>query len=176
MSKQLRINEKYSKHWPMIALISAILSILFFISFHVVGSVLLEGYLRLTAFALFALALLSLLKIRDGQVEISIDIAEENTALITYKVRDNVISEEEFGLQELQNLKIDQMPDKSIYNNFMKSDKCIRFRRKDTADWLYLNQVNGRVIPLSRKNADKIIHFFKENVTGFHLQEDLDHQ
>lgn len=160
MSKQLKINEKYSRHWPLIALVSAIFSILFFISYHFVGNVLLEGYLRLTAFVLFALALLSLLKIRDGQVEINIDITEEDTALIRYNVRDQVISEEEFGLQELENLKIDRMPDKSIYNNFMKSDRCIRFRRKDTSDWLYLNQVNGRVIPLSRDNADKILQFF----------------
>ncbi len=160
MSKQLKINEKYSRHWPLIALVSAIFSILFFISYHIVGNVLLEGYLRLTAFVLFALALLSLLKIRDGQVEINIVITEEDTALIRYNVRDQVISEEEFGLQELENLKIDRMPDKSIYNNFMKSDRCIRFRRKDTSDWLYLNQVNGRVIPLSRDNADKILQFF----------------
>jgi len=161
MKEELIIKEKYSKYWPFIAGISAILSVIFFLGYQFVGDVLLEGYLRLTSFAFFALSLLSLFKIRDGQIKISVRKTEDGVIEFIYSVRKQTIYEEEFSNHELENLKLDEMPNKSLYNDFMKSDRCIRFRRKDTSDWLYLNKVHGRVIPLSENNAEKMLTFLK---------------
>lgn len=161
MKNQLVIKEKYSKYWPIVAALSAVLCILFFFGYQFAGDVLTEGYLRLTSFAFFAISLLSLFKIWDGQIVISVHPVKNDALEFIYTVRGQTIAEERLSFKELENLKIDQMPNKSIYNDFKKSDSCIRFRRENTSDWLYLNKVNGRVIPLSKQNAEEMHQFIK---------------
>lgn len=161
MNKTLTINEKYSRHWPFIAVISAVFALLFYISYHFTGNVLLEGYLRLTAFGLFALALLSLFKLKDGKVEINIDL-EESKLVLNYRVRGKIINEEEIELNKIETLRIDEMPNRSIYNDFNKSDRCVRYKRSDSENWIYLNEVHGRVIPLDLKDTEEIVTFVEE--------------
>lgn len=162
MNKQLTIQEKYSRYWPAIAIISMCLAVIFFIFYQSVENVLWEGYLRLASFGFFALGLLSLFKIKDGQVEISVSI-EEEVIKSDYKVRDQVIHTEEWPKTDIFKLKIDEMPNKSLYNDIMKSDKCIRFCRNDEESWIYFNKLKNRVIPLSSKNANLLYEFLKES-------------
>ncbi len=162
MKKELTVREKYSRHWPLIAAASMVLAILFFISYWLVSDVLLEGYLRLIAFGFFALGLLSLFKIKDGQVEIHLFVDEEDVLNVVYKVRGDVIHEEKWSRFELGNIKIDEMPNRSLYNDIMKSDRCIRLSRKNEHDWMYFNKVSGRVIPFSQENAREVYSFLNE--------------
>lgn len=165
MSNTLNVQEKYSRHWPMIAILSAVLATVFYISYQLTADVLLEGYLRLTAFAFFALAVLSLFKVKDGRVEISLT-GKGGILEIVYRVRDKVVHNEELLLTDVEAIKVDEMPDKSLYNEFMKSDRCIRFKRKKADGWLYLHEIHGRVIPLSNDNAEVIVDFVKKQMNS----------
>lgn len=162
MNQKLTVLEKYSRYWPQIAILSVVFSLIFLISYVLVTDVLVEGYLRLVAFVFFALAVLSFFKVKEGQITICVEITDEKVVEIKYLLRDTLVKEEEWGLSEFHSLKVDEMPDKSLYNDIMKSDRCIKFRRKDEHDWSYLNKVNQKVVPLSEENALKVYHFLNK--------------
>jgi hypothetical protein len=159
--KKLVIQEKYSKYWPTIAVLSLILAIVLFITYQVMNDVLWIGYVRLASFSLFALALLSFFKVKDGQVEITIKL-EDGVVESIYQVRNEIIFHVENPIADFYKLKIDQMPNKSLYNDFVRSDKCVRFRRKNENAWYYFNEIESRVIPLSEENASKLYNFLKQ--------------
>lgn len=160
MTDQLVIREKYFKHWPTVSVVSLILSIVFFLVYHLIDDVLWIGYLRLAAFVCFAVALLSFFKVYDGRVEITVSIEDELVQSV-YKVRDKIIFSTELPLSDIHKLKIDQLPNKSLYNDFTKSDKCVRFQRKDESAWFYFNEIESRVIPLSEENANRLLDFLE---------------
>lgn len=164
MSNKLVVNEKYSRHWPTVTLISAVLCVVFYISYHLSADILLEGYLRLTAFGFFALALLSLLKVKDGKMEITLSTTD-SALEIFYKLRNKTVHEEEIKLDMIEGVRTEQMPNRSIYNDFKKSDRCVRFKRSDSPNWIYLNEINGRVIPLDQKNAADVKQFVENLMT-----------
>lgn len=155
MSNALVIEEKYSRFWPLIALVSGITAVLSFIFYLIADGVLLEGYIRLISFAFFALMILSLFKVKDGKVRISM-VVEDGKLHLEYRVRGRLIYSEEFQLEEIDDVKIDRMPDRSLYNEFAKNDRCVRFKKPKSAGWLYLNELHGRVIPLNRENAQRM--------------------
>lgn len=162
--KKLIIQEKYSKYWPTIAAGSLILAAILFIAYHLMNDVLWIGYVRLASFVMFALALLSFFKVRDGQVEITVTLEDEVIKTI-YKVRDEIIFQTEYPASDFYKLKVDEMPNKSLYNDFMKSDKCVRFRRENENAWYYFNEIESRVIPLSTENASALRDFLKQAST-----------
>lgn len=159
--KKLTIQEKYSKYWPSVTFISLILAIVLFISYQVMNDVLWIGYVRLASFSLFALALLSFFKVKDGQVEITVKV-ENGVVESIYKVRNEIVFHVENPLSDFYKLKIDQMPNKSLYNDFVRSDKCVRFRRENENAWYYFNEIESRVIPLSEENASQLYNFLKQ--------------
>lgn len=161
---KLVINEKYSEYWPLVAVLSLILAIILFIAYQMMDDVLWMGYVRLASFSLFALALLSYFKVRDGQVEITIKV-EGDVVESIYKVRNEIIFHVKHQTSDFYKLKIDQMPDKSLYNDFVKSDKCVRFRRENENAWYYFNEIESRVIPLSKENASQLYGFLKQAST-----------
>lgn len=161
MKNKITILEKYSKRWPQIAILSLIMAVLLLFSYIMVSDVLLEGYLRLAAFAFFALGLLSLFKLKEGQIKIDIEHAADDVIRVEYLLRNQVIQTEEWLAAEIASIKVDEMPNRSLYNDIMKSDRCVRFRRNNEADWIYFNQVNSKVIPLSEENALKVYNFLK---------------
>lgn len=162
MSNELIIKEKYSKHWPTVTVVSLILSITFFFAYNMTDDVLWVGYLRLAAFSCFAISLLSFFKVFDGQVEIAVT-AQDDFIESDYKVRDVIIFNSKHPHSDFYNVKVDQLPNKSLYNDFMKSDKCVRFRRKDEAMWFYFNEIESRVIPLSEGNAKQLCTFLENH-------------
>ncbi|MDZ7719184.1 MAG: hypothetical protein U5K72_10250 [Balneolaceae bacterium] len=159
--KKLVIKEKYSKYWPTISMVSLILAVVLFVIYQMIDNVLWVGYIRLASFSMFALALLSFFKVKDGQVEIIVKHEDEVVESI-YKVRNEVIFQAKHPVSDFYKLKVDQMPDKSLYNNFVKSDKCVRFRRKNENAWYYFNEIESRVIPLNKENASKLYDFLKQ--------------
>lgn len=165
MTKSLTVYEKYLKYWPFIAGISLILSIAFFASYFFVADVLIAGYLRLVAFGFFAIGLLSLLKIKDGQVVITLEVDEDDVLHLNYAVRNRIIHQEEWAVAEIGEIKIDQMPNRSLSNDIMKSDRCLRFRRNKESDWLYLNKISSRVVPLTQNNAEKVYKFLQNLIS-----------
>lgn len=162
--KKLVIREKYSKYWPSVAVISLILAVVFFIVYHLMDDVLWIGYIRLGSFAMFAVTLLSFFKIKDGQVEITVKIDDDVIESI-YKVRNEIIFSAKHLPSDIHKLKIDEMPNKSLYNDFVKSDKCVRFRKKNESAWYYFNEIESRVIPLSEKNASELEDFLRKAST-----------
>jgi hypothetical protein len=160
MNNELVVHEKYSRYWPVVALLSVVFTLIFFIAYQIVSDVLIEGYLRLTAFSFFALSVLSLFKVKDGKMEITLT-EKLNLLNITYKVRDRIVHSEDLNIELIKEVETTQMPNRSLYNDFMKSDRCIKFKRKNSDDWLYLHEINGRVIPLSRDNAEAIVNYIE---------------
>ncbi|HKL16217.1 MAG TPA: hypothetical protein VJ915_11310 [Balneolaceae bacterium] len=165
MSDQLQVSEKYSQYWPAVTTGGLILSLLFFAGFIYTNDTLLESYLRLAAFVFFVIGFLSYFKLRDGQISIIYDVSDDNPndMMITYSVRDQTIHSESVDLKELRHIKVDEMPNRSLYNDFYKIDKSVRLKKKNMSGWLYLNELHGRMIPLSRKNAEKVVQFVKNN-------------
>lgn len=163
MNNTLVINEKYSQYWPLVAIISAILTLVFYISYHLIGDVLLQGYLRLSAFGFFALAVLSLFKLKDGKVEITIEL-EGKKLVLFYRLRGKIIYEEEIDIKKIEAVEVSEMPNRSIYNDFKKSDRCVRFKRTDSENWIYLNEIHSRVIPLNKVNSEKIVSFVNRQI------------
>jgi hypothetical protein len=163
MTQTLKIEEKYSRFWPAIAAVSGIAAAILFTYYVMVDEVLLEGYLRLISFSFFALMVLSLFKVKDGKVMITIT-SEEGTLYLKYHVRDRLIYEENFRLQNIKELKTDQMPNKSLYNDFAKKDRTVRFKKGKSNDWIYMAQLFGRVIPLTQQNAMKIEEFVHKEI------------
>lgn len=161
MKDKLVIREKYFKHWLAVAIGSLILSITFFSAYLLANDVLWIGYLRLAAFAFFASALLSLFKIYDGRVEIYLTL-EDDYIVSKYKVRDKIIFSCDHHKSDFHNVKVDQLPNKSIYNDIMKSDRCVRFRRENESAWYYFNEIESRVIPLTKENAEKLRDFLED--------------
>lgn len=159
--KKLVIQEKYSKYWPSITVLSIILAVALFITYHMINDVLWIGYLRLASFTMAALALLSFFKVRDGQVEISLKLEDGQIESI-YKVRNEIIFQTKHPTSDFYKLKVDEMPNKSLYNDFVRSDKCVRFRREDENAWYYFNEIESRVVPLSSENAIQLKDFLKQ--------------
>lgn len=162
MNNSITVHEKYFKHWPTIAVISGMGSLAFYAFYQLSNDVLVEGYLQLTAFIFFAISILSLFKVKDGKVTIRLTINRDSIDIL-YSSKNKMIYEESLNISDIDSLKEDQMPNKSIYNDFKKSDRCVRFKRKKTSNWEYLNEVYGRVIPLSSNNVSAIIRFIENN-------------
>lgn len=160
--KQLQVYEKYSRHWPVIAIVSAILAAILWGAYMLTGNVLVEGYLRFAAFCFFALSLLSFLKVKDGRIQINFIVDENGGLKLDYLVRDKNIGHDAFDLNQFEAVEINEMPNRTIYNDFAKSDHSVRFKRKESKEWLYLTEVNGRVIPLDKKNANLAADFLND--------------
>lgn len=165
MSKQLQVSEKYSRYWPAITVGSLVLSLIFLAAFIYVNGALLESYLRLAAFVFFVIGFLSYFKLRDGQITINYELSDENSSemMITYEVRDQNIHAESVDLSEIIDVKVDEMPNRSLYNDFYKIDKSVRLKKKNMSGWLYLNELHGRMIPLSESNAEEVVDYVKKN-------------
>lgn len=160
MMKKLIIKEKYSKFWPIITVLSLLAAFVTFYFYWSVSDVLLEGYLRLLSFIFFALGVLSLYKLKDGQIEIT-TTKNDDVIEIHYKSGNKIIHTEEWADNEIASIKVDEMPNRSLYNDLIQGDRCLRFRRNDHSDWIYLNSIEGRVIPLSQDNAEELLRFLK---------------
>ena len=157
------VSEKYSQYWPAITIGSLILSLLFLVAFFNSTDALLESYLRLAAFAFFVIGFLSYFKLRDGQININYQINDDESEMkITYSLRDQNIHAETVDLKEIVEVKVDEMPNRSLYNDFYKIDKSVRLKKKNMNSWLYLNELHGRMIPLSKENAEKIVEFIEK--------------
>jgi len=158
MNSHLIIKEKYSEYWPHIAIITGILSIVLFIIYLNTDNVLYEGYLRLSAFGMFAFSFFSLFKIYDGQIVIEIRQNEQDRKLLdlSYTLRGRELYRESINPKEIVSLKVAEMPNRSMYNDLFTGDRTVQFRKKDMYDWMYLNEFHGRIIPFSKENAEKI--------------------
>ncbi len=162
--KKLTLFEKYSRHWPLITVSSTALAIFLFGAYLYSSDVLIEGYLRFAAFCFFALALLSLFKVKDGQVQIDFRFFDDGGLEIDYLVRDKNIASEAFDLNRFEDVEVNDMPNRTIYNDFARNDRAVRFREKESKTWLYLTEVHGRVIPLNHENASKLIDFLRQHM------------
>jgi len=157
---QIIVREKYFQYWPQVAVLSLLSAIALFVIYQSVENILWNGYIRLASFSLFALSILSFFKVKDGQVEIKISKNNDYIRSV-YEVRGNVIFEIQNQISDFYELKIDLMPDKSLYNQIVKSDKCVRFRREDENTWHYFNEIESRVIPLRKEDARRLYMFLK---------------
>lgn len=169
MSSSLTIKEKYSEYWPLLAIISGILSILLIIAYLYSNNVLYEGYLRLGAFGMFAFSFFSMFKIYDGQIIINIEQNTEEKDLLdlSYNLRGREIYRESINPNEVVSLRVSEMPNRSMYNDLFTGDRTVQFRKKDMYDWMYLNEFHGRIIPFSKENAERIkSHLEKQKTTS----------
>lgn len=159
MTGSLTIREKYFRYWPVVAAASGMLAVILFISYQLISDVLFASYLRLSAFICFALSLLSLFKIKDGRVAIKFEPDSDGRLTVTYFLRDKKVQQEIYTPEDIREIKIDIMPNRSIYNDLKRSERCLKIRKKKSEVWYYLNQVGGRVIPLREDDAAKTREF-----------------
>ena len=163
MTHSLTVFEKYSQHWPLVTILCGVLSVIFFGLFLLTDNALLGGYLRLAAFASFAVCLLSYFKIRDGQIKLNLSIDDSKKLLIDYYMKDQVVYKESFTLKEFEDLKMDTVPNKSFYNDLFSGDFRVIYKKSDYESFLNLIELRGRLIPLDEENASHIITFIKHH-------------
>lgn len=159
---ELRIEEKYSSKWPLITVLSTILAIATFSSLFFIENTLIAGYARLTAFGLFVLGVIGLFKLREGKVELNFTIDEDHFLNVDYLVKNELKHSESWDIDEIDTVKIDEMPNRSFYNDIVTKDRCVLIRSKDQNDWTYLHKLHGRVIPLYKDSAQKIKTFIEK--------------
>ncbi len=162
MTPSFSVLEKYSKHWPAVVIVSAIGAILTGAGYLISDDVLLSGYLKLASFAFFAICLLSAFKLRDGQMEMKY-IIEDGLLSVEYHLKNRKIGVESFELSDFNDLKITQPPNRSLYNDLFRTDRCLQVNRKDSG-WIYLNEVNGRIIPLNNDNAKRVYSHLEPHI------------
>lgn len=150
------VEEKFSRTWPFIAISSSVLAISLFIYSRLTSDILISGYLELASFILFAVAVLSYFKLRDGRISIRIEVDKEHNELIfSYLLNGSVVTSETLSINKPVEFQTGRMPDTSLYTEINRTDRTIRFRENPTGAWRYLFQYNSRVIPVSREVADK---------------------
>lgn len=150
------VEEKFSRTWPFIAISSSVLAILLFIYSRMNSDILISGYLELASFILFAAAVLSYFKLRDGRISIRIDIdREENELVFSYLLNGSVVTSETLSIDKQVEFKSGRMPDTSLYTEINQTDRTIRFRETPSDSWRYLFQYNSRVIPVRPEVARK---------------------
>ena len=159
MKNHLHIEEKFSKFWPAVAIFSFLTAVTFYLLYINTDHVLNEGVYRLVAFAFFAAGILSLFKLRDGKMMLHLELTDDDHLLIHYKTKKRDIGEDEWNLKELASVRVAEMPNKSLYNDIVRSDRCVLIRLKNNSDWLYLNNLNSRVIPLAERDAESVRQF-----------------
>lgn len=163
---RLQIEEKYSAQWPLITVVSFILAAAIFSSLLIIENTLLAGYVRLGAFAFFALAVIGLFKLRDGKVSLVLSVDEDQYLTVSYKIKNQLKHSENWDLKHIESVKVVEMPNRSFYNDIVTSDRCVVFRNQDESDWTYLHKMNGRVIPLRQDSANSIRDYVEKNISG----------
>lgn len=164
MKKQLHIEEKFSKFWPSASVISFLIALTFYLLYINTDEVLNGGYYRLIAFSFFAAGILSIFKLRDGKVWLQLEVSGNRDLRIHYQTKKRVIGEDQWNMEEIASVKIAEMPNKSLYNDIVTSDRCLVIRLKNNSDWLYLNNLDSRVIPLAERDAEKIRQFIQKEL------------
>ena len=149
------VNEKFSKYWPFIAVGCSVLAFLVFIYSRLNSDVLIAGYLELASFIMFAVAVLSFFKLRDGRTSIRID-KDGNQLVFSYLLNGSVVKTETLSIEKPVEFKTDRLPDTSLYSEINRTDRTVCFRETSSGSWRYLFQYNSRVIPISPEDAEKI--------------------
>lgn len=166
MKNELRIEEKFSKFWPSITVFSFLLAVIFFLFYISTDNVLNEGYYRLIAFSFLAAGILSIFKLRDGKVVLHLERSDDGNLRIDYKAGKSIIAQDQWNLGKIASVKVVEMPNRSLYNDIVTSDRCVVIRLENNSDWLYLNNLNSRVIPLTERDAEKIKQFIQKELEG----------
>ncbi|MFU8811344.1 MAG: hypothetical protein ACNA78_00170 [Balneolaceae bacterium] len=161
-NETLTIKEKYSPYWPIISAASAVASVALYGIYLSSTDVLLEGYLRLSAFVFFALFILSLFKLRDGQVEMIVepDTEQKHQYLISYSVRGRTVHQEIIDMDSIEDFRVSEMPNRSLTNDLFRNDYTVQFKKKKMDQYFYLADIHGRVLPLSASNAEAVQQYF----------------
>lgn len=164
MTNSMLIEEKYNRHWPVIATGSLLLSVVLFIIYLFSATPLQQGIFRLGAFALFATGILSLLKVRQGKLTVLTSLTDEGDLSVSYSHKGRETETELIPVATVVEVKVDEMPNRSLYNDLVKSDRSIRIRRVNSEEWDYLYKVDSRVIPFTEENAKKLYLFLKNQI------------
>lgn len=169
-SGHLTVLEKYFTLWPYLVVASGFGSLSLFVAGQVSNHILLEGYLRLAAFALFALFLLGLFRLREGQIRIDFHSTGNGMLNIDYSVRGRSIDRQVHELSAIRTVESARMPDKTLYNNLVTSDRTLRYRPATGDSWQFLTEVRGRAVPLKPEEAAEAANFINSLLPGSPLQ------
>ena len=163
---ELKIEEKYSAQWPLITAVSMVLALAIFLSLFFIENILLIGYIRLGAFAFFALGVIGLFKLREGKVSLILSADKDHFLIVSYNVKNEEKHSESWDLRSFETVKVDEMPNLSFYNDIVTSDCCVAIRNQNENDWTYLLKMYGRVIPLRKSSAVKIKNYIESEMAG----------
>lgn len=164
MKNQLIVEEKFSRLWPSAAIISLIAALIFYLLYVNTEDVLNESYFRVLSFAFFAAGILVLFKLKDGKVTLRLEVSDNSELVILYQIKRNTIAEEQWSLNDIASVKIDEMPNTSLSNDIVRGDRSIKVRYRNHSDWIYLNNLNNRVIPLKKEDAERVMEFIQSKL------------
>lgn len=160
----LTIHEKFSRHWPTAAIISGLSTLVVGLLWLTTEEILLEGYLRLATFCLFALTLLIALKLRQGQASVDLQVDEPTAELrLTYRFQNEQLGQQTYDLNAFDKIEIVEMPNRSLYNDFSPSNRTIRIQEPDREEEFYLFNLNDRVIPFDRETAERVADYLNHH-------------
>ncbi len=157
MLQELNVEEQFSPAWKMIAILSTVLAILFFIIFLVTEDPLWKGIFRLTAFIAFIGAVFSFLRLREGKKVLHLEFAGQQF-IITYLYKSESVKEEFFEKNTIKNIWKKETNQKLplVANDF---EYFISFT--DTNNELPLFPFSGRNLHFSKEETQKIDRFME---------------
>ena len=157
MNNSITVQEKFSKYWKPLTTVSGILAITCFALYFKSGNILAGGYLQLSSFIFFIIFLIGSVKLYEGKTRIECFANDMNLDVKFFR-KDRKVAEGEIDLSKIEKVEISELPNKTIYNDIVRSDKCIRLKNK-SGQWFYLNEISEQVVPLDIRNAKKMYDF-----------------
>lgn len=164
MKNQLTVEEKFSRLWPTAAVVSLFAALIFYLLYVNTENALNESYFRVLSFAFFAAGILVLFKLKDGKITLRMEVSANRELSIHYQTKRTTIAEEVWNLDDIASVKIDEMPNNSLSNDIVRGDRCIKVRYRNHTDWIYLNNLSNRVIPLKKEDAKRVMEFIQRNL------------
>lgn len=157
MKNSLIIEEKFSHIWKPLTILSGIITITGFTGYLYTDHILTGGYLQLISFICLVIFLIGSVKLYEGKTKIVINVQDMNLDVKFFRKNQN-IAEGEIDLLKIDKVEISELPNKTIYNDIVRSDKCIRLKN-NSGQWIYLNEFSGKMVPLDIDSSKKIYDF-----------------
>ena len=166
MNDILEVKEKYSEKWKPGLYASFTISVLTFLLYLNLDSILWSGIFRLVAFISLTVGIFCMLKVMEGAKTFEVKLSKDSV-LITYLKNNNVISTESFSLDDIRSIYREshniKLPFFDLYFQLPQHNKFkIKFRNEEEKE-MSLFKFGGKILTLDERSAEKLEHFLKQH-------------
>lgn len=158
---KLTVKEDTHNVWKITSIAAGALSIIFFLLFWNFSTPFWSGIFRLVAFAFFAVAVLSFLKLMNTSLQVSLTSTEE-LLLISYCKQNEVVKEEQFDRDTIKKVIAAKPKGNLLLTYLQPGVSTFKISFTDTERNLYLFEFSGRPLLFDAPSQNKIRDFVHE--------------